>query len=302
MNRKAIWIVPITMLAAFILYCCAGNVSKIGSDVGNDEEPSVLVKTVEIDLTDEDYGIGVDKDQPELLEQVNTFLEEVKDNGALDGIISHYMDDGLPVAVVSAQLDDSKDQLVVGSTLDFEPFVYGKIDEYYGIDMELVSLLADYLDKELVIVNSNFETMLMAVKQHKCDICIAGITIDDSRREYVDFSMPYYHVAQHLVVPADSTEFDECKSKEDVEKLLSSKDKNTVVGVENLTTAQYYCEGNEADGYPGFDMTVRRYKNSNVAIEAMLEGDLDYVVEDSVSARFSVNRINGTDGKEDDAE
>lgn len=295
MNKKIVWAIPVIMLAAFLIHCFRGS-STIGEDAIPGEDAPILVKTIDIDLTQEDYGIGVDLDKPELLEEVNAFLKEIKDNGALDEIIAHYLGDGEPVMVVPSEPDEDRDQLIVSSTLDFEPFEYGEIGEYYGIDMEIASLLADYLDKDLVIVNSNFETMFMSVRQHKCDICIGGISIDDSRRKYMNFSDPYFHVAQCLVVRGDNSEFDTCKTKEDVEKILRSKTRDVAVGVENSTTAQLYCEGNDNDGYPGLPMTVKRYKNPNVAIEAMLDGEVDYVVEDSVSAGFSVKMFNGIGG------
>ena len=188
--------------------------------------------------------------------------------------------------MTSAEEDETKDQLIVGSTLDFEPFEYGKIGEYYGIDMELVSHLADYLGKELVIVNSNFETMFMSVSQHKCDICIGGISINEARREYMDFSDPYYRTYQCLIVPEDNTEFDGLTTPEEVEAILRSKDKSTIIGVENQTTAQFYCEGDSGLSYSGFPVSVKKFRDTNVAIDAMLEGKADYVMGDAASVRF----------------
>ena len=54
-------------------------------------------------------------------------------------------------AVVSATEDATKDQLVVATNAQFEPFEYKKGDNFYGIDMEIAKLFADYLGKELVI-------------------------------------------------------------------------------------------------------------------------------------------------------
>ena len=34
-------------------------------------------KVIDINLTEEEYAFGVDKDQPELLDQVNAFIKEI---------------------------------------------------------------------------------------------------------------------------------------------------------------------------------------------------------------------------------
>ena len=41
---------------------------------------------IDVDLTNEEYAFGIDKDQPELVEQVNAFIKEVKEDGTLDEI------------------------------------------------------------------------------------------------------------------------------------------------------------------------------------------------------------------------
>ena len=85
-----------------------------------------------------------------------------------------------------------QDQLVVATNASFEPFEYVDGDSYKGIDMELASLLAQELGKELVIENMDFDAVCLSVGQHKCDIAMAGLTINEEREEYVTFSDPYY--------------------------------------------------------------------------------------------------------------
>ena len=83
----------------------------------------------------------------------------------------------------------------------FEPFEYTKGDKYVGIDMELAALLAEKLGKELVIQNMDFDAVCLSVGQHKCDIAIAGLTVNDERKQYVTFSDTYYQASQRLIVP-----------------------------------------------------------------------------------------------------
>ena len=93
---------------------------------------AVTAKVIDIDLTDEEYAFGVDKNQPELLEQTNAFIQKIKDDGTLDEICDKYFGSGEPEGVESAELDSSKDQLVVATNAAFEPFEYTKGDTCYG--------------------------------------------------------------------------------------------------------------------------------------------------------------------------
>ena len=131
---------------------CGSSSSKETTAAGESAASSAnTAKVIDVDLTSEEYAFGVDKTQPELLEQTNTFIQKIKDDGTLDAICAKYFGDGEPEAVESAELDSSKDQLVVATNAAFEPFEYTKGDQYYGIDMEIAKLLADELGKELVI-------------------------------------------------------------------------------------------------------------------------------------------------------
>ena len=73
-------------------------------------------------------------------------------------------------------------------------------DQYYGIDMEIAKLLADELGKELVIQNMDFDAVCLSVSQQKCDIAMAGLTINEERQEYVTFTDSYYQASQRLIV------------------------------------------------------------------------------------------------------
>ena len=185
-------------------------------------DENAKVRVIDIDLTSEQYAFGVDKEQPELLEKTNEFIAKIMEDGTFDEICNHYFGDGEPVMVKSAEYDESKDQLVVATNAGFEPFEYMKGEDYCGIDMEMAALLADYLGKELVIQNMDFDAVCLAVGQQKCDIAMAGLTITESRKDQVTFTDSYYNASQKLIVAADDTTFDACKTKEDVEAIFKT--------------------------------------------------------------------------------
>lgn len=260
---------------------------------GSKEDSSKkTAKVIEIDLTDEEYAFGVDKTQPELLEEVNAFIKEMKEDGTFDEICNHYFGDGTPAAVTSAAYDESKDQLVVATNAAFEPFEYTQGESYYGIDMEIADALAKKLGKELVIQNMDFEAVCLSVGQQKCDIAMAGLTIKPDREEYVNFSDPYYSASQRLIVPADNTEFDSCTDASSVEAILNTKDKSVKIGVQTGTTGQFYCEGDEEWGFAGFAVETVGYKNGSLAVQDLLNGNIQYVIIDSAPAASITSAIN----------
>ncbi len=249
-------------------------------------------KVIEIELTNEDYAFGVDKTQPELLEKTNEFIAQIKADGTLDEICNKYFGDGTPEAVVSAKEDPSKDQLVVATNAAFEPFEYKDGDNYLGIDMEIAAMLAKHLGKELVIQHMDFDAVCLAVGQQKCDIAMAGLTISEDRKEYVNFTDSYYKASQKLIVTADNTEFDKCTDAASVEAIFNQKDTKTKVGVQTGTTGQIYCEGDEEWGFAGFAMECVGYKNGSLAVQDLLNGNLDYVIIDSAPAACITEAIN----------
>ena len=255
-------------------------------------DENAKVRVIDINLTSEEYAFGVDKEQPELLEKTNEFIAKIMEDGTFDEICNHYFGDGEPVMVKSAEYDESKDQLVVATNAGFEPFEYMKGEDYCGIDMEMAALLADYLGKELVIQNMDFDAVCLAVGQQKCDIAMAGLTITDSRKDQVTFTDSYYNASQKLIVAADDTTFDACKTKEDVEAIFKTFDSKTKVGAQNGTTAQFYVEGSADLDFAGFDMTLVGYKNGSLAVQDLLNGNLDYVIIDAAPAESITAAIN----------
>lgn len=287
-------LVSLVLVAACTLSLVACGGSKSGSDesTASKDSGAVTAKVIDIDLTDEEYAFGVDKNQPELLDQVNDFIDKIQDDGTLDEICDKYFGGGEPEAVESAELDSSKDQLVIATNAAFEPFEYTKGDSYYGIDMEIAKLLADDLGKELVIQNMDFDAVCLSVSQQKCDIAMAGLTINEEREGYVTFTDSYYSASQRLIVPSNVTTFDDCKTADDVAAKLAETKSSDQIGVQQGTTGQYYIEGSEDWGFPGLPAKCVTYKSGSLAVQDMLNGNIQYVIIDAAPAAAITTAIN----------
>ena len=280
-----------SLLCLALILLCVFPITACSSKVGK-------AKVIDIDLTSEEYAVGVDKTQPRLQEEVNDFVKRIKADGTLDVICEKYFGAGTPMAIESAKYDEAKDQLVVATSASFPPFEYMQGNKYYGIDMEIAKLLADELGKELVIQNMDFDAVCLSVGQQKCDIAMAGLTIKAEREESVTFSIPYYQASQRLVVPADDTTFDACKDAEEVVMLLNKLAKDDVIGVQNGTTGLHYVEGDEEWGFKGLPVTCSTYKDASLAIQDMLNGNNKYVIIDAAPAQIVTESINEMDSFE----
>ena len=279
--KKLISVLLVLTLLAALLAGCSGP-----------EAEASGVKLINIQLTEEEYAFGVDKNQPELLEQTNAFISQMLSDGTFEAICNKYFGDGEPTAVTSAELDESKEQLVVATNAMFAPFEYVEGDRYYGIDMEIAAALAEYLGQELVIVDMDFEAVCLSVGQSKCDIAMAGLTVNESRKEHVTFTEPYYQASQVLMVKDSDTTFDSCATAADVEAILSAMDAATKIGVQSGTTGQYYLEGDEDWGFDGFPVTCMGYNSAALAAQDMLNGNISFVMVDEAPAAFIAEAYN----------
>lgn len=289
-------VLSVLLALALVVGCFAA----CGSDTAGDTttapasgSASALVKVIDVELTEEYYAFGVDKNQPELLEQVNAFIAEIKANGQLEEIFNKYFGDGTPTAVTSAALDESKDQLVVATNAEFPPFEYTEGTNYLGVDMEIAALLAQELGKELVIQNMDFDAVCLSVGTQRCDIAMAGLTISEEREEVVTFSESYYQASQKLIVPADDTTFDNCTTADEVLEILRGFDSSVRIGYQTGTTGQKYVQSTDDYEYTALNVTPVDNQSGALAVQAMVNGNLDYVVIDAAPAQAIADSVNG---------
>ncbi len=250
------------------------------------------IKVIDIPLTSEEYAFAVNKGDSELLATLNAFLVTIKGNGEFEKILDKYFGEGTPTAVVSATKDDSKDQIVVATNAAFAPFEYKEGENYYGVDIEIMKMFADSVNKELVVDNMDFDSVCTAVSQGKCDIAAAGLTVNEKRKEIVDFSNSYYNASQMILVMNNDKTFDDCKTVEDVEKILNSYDSSVNCGTQGGTTGSFYAKGDADWGFDGFKFTTKEYNNAGLAVKDMQNGNISFVIIDEAPAKKLVASFN----------
>ena len=94
--------------------------------------------------------------------------------------------------------------LVVATSADYPPYEQlesgTNSERIVGFDIDLAELIADYLGRELSVVNLEaFDEIIPALVNDEVDMAIAAIEPTRSRRQRVDFSDIYYRSRQALV-------------------------------------------------------------------------------------------------------
>lgn len=256
------------------------------------------VKVIDIALSEEEYAFAVNNSDTELLAKVNEYLAKIKADGTFEAICNKYFGDGTPTEITSAALDESKDQLVVATSTGFEPFEMLNNAKFSGVDLEIAAGLAEYLGKELVIQDMKFESVVTSVQAGICDIAMAGLTITESRKAIVTFSDTYYNAAQVLIVPDECKDFDSCKTADDVVAILDKLTKSNKIGCQSGTTGETYLvgdldKGDDGYGFKGVPATKMGYDYAALAVTAMINGEIDYVILDNAPAKAIAKSVNG---------
>ena len=182
--------------------------------------------------------------------------------GLLAGCGSSNSDNSTPAGDDAS--DAAKTKLVVATSPDFPPFESLEGGEVVGIEVDILSKIAEKMGMELDIQQMDFDSVIPGVQAGKFDVGMSGITVTDKRKENVDFSSVYFMAAQAIVVADGSS----ITGKADLE--------GKKVSVQTGTTAEEYCMAN---GYE-----VLAFTANNDAAAALTAGKVDaWVVDNEVA-------------------
>jgi polar amino acid transport system substrate-binding protein len=165
-----------------------------------------------------------------------------------------------------------KDTIIIGTEAGFAPYEYMKGNEIVGVDIDIAKAIADYLGKELVIKNMEFDSALMAVQNGTVDFVAAGVSITPERAEEMDFSIGYVEAADEVVVV--NKENPTVESIEDLD--------GKIIGVQQGNVADFWVEEN-VDA-----KEIKRYSKFGQAAEDLKNGKIDCIVMDYYPAKEMV--------------
>ena len=103
---------------------------------------------------------------------------------------------------ISEELE--KEKLIMVTEAGFAPYEFYDGEEIVGVDVEIAKKIAEKTGKELVIKDTDFDSLINEVKTGKADFAAAGLSITPERLEEVDFSIEYAVSKQVIVVKNES--------------------------------------------------------------------------------------------------
>lgn len=252
------------------------------------------VSVKDIELTAEEYAFAIAKDNDELLEQVNTYLTEWKDDGSLGELINSYFDGKAEFSYSNKTANPQEGDFVVATNAYFPPFeYYNDNNEFVGVDIEVAYKIAQKFNKTLYVKDMDFDAIIPSVKAGESQIGMAGITVNEERKQDVNFAIGYYESAQVITVQEGDTTFDGCKTVEEVEAVLAKQGKDYTIGTQAGTTGFMYSNGDEGFGYPGFtNLTTKAYNTGALAMMDLKNGKINAVILDKQPSLMIAESIN----------
>lgn len=179
-------------------------------------------------------------------------------------------------------------KLLMVTNASFPPYEMtddsGKI---IGIDPEIAQAIADKLGLELVIDDIDFDAALISVQENRHDVILAGLTYREDRDLVLDFTDSYATGYQVIIV----NEGDDRIAGTNDDLQLVGADGNVLediqIGVQRGTTGEAFCQdAHGADHVTSLD-------NGSVAVQALINGQVDCVVIDKGPAEVYVKNNPG---------
>ena len=179
-----------------------------------------------------------------------------------------------------------------GIDANFPPFAYvdknGKPD---GFDVQALDWIAKEMGFKVEHKPMDWDGIIPSLRAKKIDIIASGMSVNEKRKQQVNFTIPYWKIEQVLVAPKDS--------KLTVEEILSGGNK---VGVQRGTTEAKWMEENLIK--KGKKFTLVYYDSAPLAIEDVINGRIVAAAMDDAPAKDAVKKkpvkIVGTFGMPDE--
>lgn len=187
----------------------------------------------------------------------------------------------------AAELPDLGGKTVVVVTENAYPplqFVDPKSGEAIGWEYDAMNAIAKRLNFKVEYQNTSWDAMIQAVSDGQYEIGMTGITINDERKEKVDFSDPYMRSEQFMLVRGDETRFSDAKSFADNQDLL--------IGAQPGTTPFYTAVYSVLDGNEG-NPRIKLFETFGATVQALKTGDVDVVLTDGTAGKGYVDTSNG---------
>ncbi|NTW51515.1 MAG: transporter substrate-binding domain-containing protein [Chlorobiaceae bacterium] len=154
------------------------------------------------DLIKESVSVAVRKGNTELLHAADTLIGELEADGTIADMRKRWYDNTTgDYREPQYALPESGEPLRIGVSATREPMSFvDKNGRVTGFDGELARRFAAKLKRPVTFHDMKFMALIPALESGKIDAVITGISETEERKKRVDFSRPYFYMAQVLLV------------------------------------------------------------------------------------------------------
>lgn len=139
---------------------------------------------------EESYAGIVAKENMGLLDSVNIALIQMRAMGVYDSIFDAYIGGQSKYHVKTDSVTGPV--LRVATNAEFPPFEFRcKKRGIVGIDIEIARYVANYLGRNLEIIDMDFDDIIDSVKAGKADLGLAAFSVTEERGQIVNFTDHY---------------------------------------------------------------------------------------------------------------
>lgn len=178
-------------------------------------------------------------------------------------------------AAASAPLDTNK-TYIVATDASYAPMEYMENNKVVGFSHDILDAAAKNQQVKLEFVNTPFEGLFANVNKGDSDIALASITINDERKQQLDFSDPYFQATQMIVTTQRNA--DTIKTFADLKTRSAS--------VQSATSGDLILQDLQ-----GKDSTlIKRFETMPLAFKELESGGVDAVVGDSSVVAYYVSQ------------
>lgn len=153
-----------------------------------------------------------------------------------------------------------------------------------GWEYDAVADIAKRLNLAVEYQNTSWDAMIQAVSAKQYDMGMTGITINDERKQKVDFSDPYMRSEQFMLVRGDESRFTDAKT--------FAEFKDGLVGAQPGTTPFYTAVYSVLDGNEQ-NPRIKLFETFGATVAALSAGDVDVVLTDGTAGKGYVDASGG---------
>jgi polar amino acid transport system substrate-binding protein len=140
-----------------------------------------------------ELAIAVNKENLNLLSELNTTINLLKNNGTLDSLKKKWIENNytIPPQIQEIKNSGQNGMLKMGTCTIFEPYTFVANEKYTGFDIELSTLLNKILNKKIEIIDMSFDALIPALQTGKIDFALSDFTVTEERKKLISFTEPY---------------------------------------------------------------------------------------------------------------